>query len=791
MNRFRTIPRKTLRDLWRNRSRTLLVVLSVALGVLGVGMIVDTWDVLTTDLQRRYAAIHPADVEINAPGGIPVDDLKGLATIPHVTAVQGRAVYATRHRDAEGKWQALELLAFPDPLDQAVNIIEPEAGKWPPGRGEIVLERRTLPRLGLAVGDMLTVDAQGRELALHVVGTMHQQDNFSMEVRGTSTAVVDLDVMVQVQGHDRFNTIYLTVDSPQVRGEVAEAARQRLERAGHRVGRVTLKDPTRHLAQEVVDILLLIMAILGVLILLLSAFLVTNTISALITQQTDQIGIMKAIGGDRTVILVTYGLAVTIYGGLGTLLAIPLAGRLGYRLAAYLASQINIDLFPYRPSLIAWAAMIVVGLLIPLLAAAPPLWHGASITVQQAISSYGLGGGSGDPRLVRWLSRLQGLPRTWSLAIRNSVRAPSRLALTLITLTLAGATFVAVLSTRASFNFTLDNIVGNQYRIDAILVFTRAQRVSRVVPLLEAQPGVERAEAWHFDQVIMSLPSGQDVQATLIAGPLDTQLFRPQVEQGRWLREDDAGAIVLNQEWAQQEGVRLGDAVTVRVQGEDTTWTVVGFNRDLVEQRTGVYVDLDELNRALKRRDHTYTALVRYTAHDRASQEEITAQIIDALAAHGIEVFSAETMSAIRDQATAMYTVLVIFLLVMSLLLALVGGLGLMGAMSINVLERSKEIGVMRAIGADNRTLVLVFWGESMVITLASFLLAWWLSEPLARFMTRTVGLAFVNTPLDYAYARSAVGIWLVVAAVVGSLASIGPALNAARLRVQETLSYE
>ena len=77
---LRTIRIKAIRDLWRHRSRTLMVVLSIAIGVLGIGMIATTWDILRRDLGRRYAAVVPAHVEIYVPAGVTVDDLRGLQT---------------------------------------------------------------------------------------------------------------------------------------------------------------------------------------------------------------------------------------------------------------------------------------------------------------------------------------------------------------------------------------------------------------------------------------------------------------------------------------------------------------------------------------------------------------------------------------------------------------------------------------------------------------------------------------------------------------------------------------
>ena len=114
-----------------------------------------------------------------------------------------------------------------------------------------------------------------------------------------------------------------------------------------------------------------------------------------------------------------------------------------------------------------------------------------------------------------------------------------------------------------------------------------------------------------------------------------------------------------------------------------------------------------------------------------------------------------------------------------------------MGMMSINVLERSKEIGVLRSIGATNLSITLIHWGESIIIILASYLLALPLSIPISRNMTRLVGMAFIQTPLDFAYAYEGLLYWLGIVLLVGTLASTLPTYHAMHMSIRECLSYE
>lgn len=800
LDTLRTVHKKNLRELWQNRARTLLVALSIAIGVLGVGMIVATWNILNVDLYKRYAAIHPAHLEIQVAGAVQQSDVEKLRDIPGVTASQGRVIFNTRYRHLRDDtsafadpWQPLELITIPEPAAQSINQIALVQGAWFANDDDMLVERASLAEMRAAVGEPLVVDAFGNEIVLNIAGTVHQQDDVVAAVRGSPVALVDENTMRRVRGSDAINTIYLTVADLEQRAKIADAARKQLEARGFTVARVTQRDPNVHPAQDVLNVLFVVMGVLGVLALVMSSLLVTNTISALVTQQIKQIGVMKALGADTRLVGMAYAEIVLAYGLIGTVLAVPFAERLGYRLAEFLATQINVDLFPYRPSPIAFVVMIVVGLAIPLIAASKPLLQGARLTVREAIADYGLGGGSGNNVLTRVVTQIRNLPRVWALALRNAARVPERLALTLVTLMLGGGILIAVLSTDSSFGLTVTNLIEGQYGMDAIITFEQPQRLHRVTPVLEGFPDVTRSEAWYFAQATMKLPQGNQVQVTMNALPSDTQFYRPRLQSGRWFQETDTDAIVVNRKWAEQEGVKLGDTVTLDL-GERypvTDWRVVGIVQNLVRQQTGVFIRYENLERIVRETDRTQTLLVRYPQHDLAAQEHYTRALTDYFDARGVAVFSTQTMGDIKSQVTSLYRILVIFLLVMAVLMALVGGLGLMGMLSINVLERSKEIGVMRAIGADTRAITQIFWGESIVIALTSFLLALALSVPLAIFMTRLVGRAFIQTPLDFAYAYNGIFLWLAVAVVIGTLASIVPALNAARLSVRECLNYE
>jgi putative ABC transport system permease protein len=150
-----------------------------------------------------------------------------------------------------------------------------------------------------------------------------------------------------------------------------------------------------------------------------------------------------------------------------------------------------------------------------------------------------------------------------------------------------------------------------------------------------------------------------------------------------------------------------------------------------------------------------------------------------------------QTVMAERAEAQASFNIIVALLLVMALLLATVGGLGLMGTMSINVLERTREIGVLRAVGAPNRGVALVFIREGMMVGGLSWVLGTVLAVPLSKVLSTAVGVPLMGTPLSFAFSTTGMWVWLGLVLLLSALASLAPARNAARLTVREVLAYE
>ena len=177
--------------------------------------------------------------------------------------------------------------------------------------------------------------------------------------------------------------------------------------------------------------------------------------------------------------------------------------------------------------------------------------------------------------------------------------------------------------------------------------------------------------------------------------------------------------------------------------------------------------------------------------HDAAYQQHIATTLTDYFEGKGLNVASTESISEERERLTYQFNLIVTFLSIMALLIAIVGALGLAGTMSMNVLERSREIGVMRAIGASDGSVLRIFLVEGVLIGTLSWLIGGVFSLPISKLLSDVVGVSFLDAPLNYTFSTNGAILWLVLVIILATLSSWWPSWRASRLTVRDVLAYE
>jgi len=790
---------KVLIDLWDSKLRTVLVVASIAVGVFTVGTIASTYLILSDDMNVSYAASNPANIEIWTD---PFDEnfLTTIKNIPGVKEAEGRYIMDVQvSRDGE-EWVSLDLVAIEDYESADINLRNPVDGLKVPGEREVIVIKSNFNDSGILLGDDIQIQlASGAVRTLPVVGTATEQSAGRADFMALPHGYISTDTLAWLEAPESFNRLMATVsgdsDSEEVFQQVSGSIEDKLEKSGRTVYRTRLAKTNEHPMSSLILAILGVLLALGILVVLLSSSLIANTLNALLTQHIRQIGVMKLVGARSFQILGMYLMLILAFGIIAALIAIPLGAVGGYALADYIASLASITLqgFRFIPQVV--LLQVAIALLVPLGAGFIPVNTGSKTNVRRAISGNRSGQqGSNANWFDRLLGKIAWISRPVLLSIRNTFRRKGRLALTLFTLILGGAIFIAVFNVSVSMEQYIEQL-GKYFIADISLNFDRPYRISEIEQIVLQVPGVESVEGWSAAVgEIIARDGNENDDITILAPPAETKLIHPEMITGRWIYPGENNTLVVSDGiWEFYPDLQPGDTLPMEVQGKrEAEWTVVGiFHFTSMLDTVFAYADYEVISDILNSSNRSFSYRVVTDEHSWERQQEVSIVLNRYLRERGYQVGEVEAGLATLRDASEMINILIAFLLIMAMLTALVGSIGLTGTMGMNVLERTREIGVMRAIGAVDLKIINSVIIEGMLIGLISWGFAVLMSFPISFLLLRIISQSMLNAPIDLALTPLGSGIWLLVVMMLAVLASVLPARSAARLTIREVLAYE
>jgi len=797
--------RKVLRDLWMNRLRTLLVVLATTVGVFALGLVFGLSGLMRARMTESHLASRFPNVILYTD---PFEQafVESMRQERGVAEAEGEDYSTIRWRLAgEEEWRDGVLYAKQDYTEQSVDLFELLDGYWPghhaagsTANDVVAVERQSSVYFDIPTDATIEIDAVGKLRRLPIVGLVRNSRVFPPQFGGDPVFYTTLETAARIHGRDAgFSMLALRLDS-------AESARvpwadekeagtyytDRVEKQGFTVWYAETFKSDVHWFQSSMDGVLLILSVVGLLSLGLSGFLIANIMNATVSQQVWQIGVMKAIGATRARVVRVYLATALFYGLLALVFSIPLAAVVAMSLASLLLDLLNIPVGAMRIIPQAVALQLVMALVVPVVAALIPAYSGSRLRVARALSTYGIGGRFGSNWLDRLVGRVKGLPRPLALSLRNTFRRKTRLALTMISLVLAGLTFMMVMSLKASADGTIDVLLKG-LGFDVLVVFDRPLHVGRLEQIANDIPGVDRAEVWAQIPVELETKIGEPRQVFIWGVPGDSELFAPRIVAGRSLRPDDWNALVLNVNIAEKEGIEVGDKIQLTVGEREVTWEVVGLMLKIGNEITDNFVPFEALARVARSAGRGGLLMVRGEEDSPQARARLMEDLKATYTAEHMEPATLQSADETRAQSEAQFNIIVYLLLAMAILAASVGAVGLLSTFSINVYERRREIGVMRAIGATSKAVSGIYIAEGIIVGVMSWLLAAPLSYLASKFFSDAVGMATMEAPLEFRYSIAGLLGWLALVAVIGAVASLWPARSATRVSVREALSYE
>jgi putative ABC transport system permease protein len=547
----------------------------------------------------------------------------------------------------------------------------------------------------------------------------------------------------------------------------------------------------RHPHADQMNTFMYLLGAFGILSFVLSAILVAGMVHGLLAEQIRQVGVMKAIGASSLQITGLYLGQIGLLSLVALAIGLPPGLIVGGAYAKFSAGILNVDVTDTPFPTAALVAVVVVGVLVPLLISLVPILRASRITVHEALNDAPGPRPFGTRRTERWLSRITWLPRPVMLSVRTTFLRRGRLALTLGTLAMGGAVFMSALNVSGAWNRAVNEDF-RMRRYDLTVVLAEAMPTARLDTVLATVPGVSRAEYWPGASAFLFDEHGVPGRTVSLLGPSrGSTLLQLPLTAGRWLGPDDTTGVVINQGIVTgNPSLRVGGTLRLRARGRDFALEIVGIAKELsphplIYAPAAAVLDISGKPAGVERAIRIVT-----DRHDDAGQRAVAAELEREFERREIPVSGITRM---LDQRKAILDHLVIVMAVLTMaasVVVFVGAVGLTSTLMLGVIQRTREIGVMSAIGARPRTIAGHIWLEGVLMGVMSWGIAMILAWPVSVLLQSVTGRIFFKAPLDPFVSLGAGAIWLAIVVVLGSLSSLYPAWRASHLTVREALAH-
>lgn len=714
-----------------------------------------------------------------------------------------------------------------------------KSGRKPQADAEVVIDPTSLTKSGYQLGDTITIATPSPKhpmVRAEIVGTALYGSKNS--TAGATYALFTPAYTQQLfsEGRDVWQTAWVTAKPGVDPAELATAVTRVLPSGFEAVtGAQMAKKNDDQVAQGLgfVNTFLLVFAAIA---LLVGSFLIVNTFSILVAQRSRELALLRAMGASRPQVRRSVLFEALVVGFVGATLGVAVGFALA-RLIGMVMGQIGLELGDVGFTLAPRTVLIsyVVGLVVTLIASYLPARRASSVPPVAAMSGDVVTGRSDlgrrtvvglvltaagvaallaglfldVPQPIWWVgvgalftllgvagvTPLLGRPVIWligriyrpvfgevgKLAELNAVRNPRRTAATasalMIGLTLVTAAGALAASAKASMDKTIQQAMNSDFTVQSVGFGEFSTAIGDRMAKVDGVAGVYR------QRFAPAKVNGERTYLGAIAPDGFGKTIKQTVETGR-VEDFTTGTVLLDREYAKEKGRKVGDVLQGEINGRPTQLKVAAiFSTDKNAGIGSVITTLDTLAKAGLQPADSMLSIDARPGADVAAVRRGLDEVVKELPMVSVQDSAeyAQTQGAMLDR----------FLMVIYALLGLavvIAVLGIINTLALSVLERTREIGLLRAVGLKAGQLRRMIRLESVVIALLGAVVGLGLGVLFGWALQRAAaddGLSELRIPLGQ------LGIFLVAAVVIGVLAAVWPAFRAGRMNVLTAIQTE
>lgn len=773
-----------------------MAFLGILIGIASIGFVLTSYSILTREMNINYMSTNPASIVLKV-SNLDVQGVHLIKEMKKNTEVEVRKNLIARIDRGNGTYGILHLYAVENFNDLRVDTFTLENGRFPNNSNQMALERDSLKNLlNLQKGyneNVIVKLPAGKDTKMYLSGLVHAPGLPPASMEKYSYAFLSLEGLQALGYQGWYDEIHLVsydnrYDCNALK-TLASNMKKLLMQKGYQVERVDVPEPGKHPHGDQLKSLLFLLQAFTIISLLVACIIIFNLLNFIMSKQTKQIAIMKAIGANTLDIALPYFLYVLLISIGAIIISIPIAILVGSGYSNFAADILNFKITSYKIPFWVYAVQVSSGILIPLIASFYPIYRSCKISVKEGLAEQTLSNKKSKDK-IPFIRRIFIKTNTKiAIPLNNVFRKKGRTILAILALATGGVLFMTSQNMVASITKTVD-VSMNTFCYDYDIRLYGQYPEDKIMKSLSNIKGVDDAEIYEANTAIFRKNDKTDsAYYTIKALPRNSTMIKFKLIEGSNIKNTENAVIINKALWDEEKWIQPGMTVTINIGGKSTSVTIAGIVNE-VPPFPSIYMNLDSYKKIFNK-NSMQNIMISTKNLTLKEQLEVTKEIEERFKKNGIDISENWNISLLRKSFIEHLKVIINFLSVVALLAVVVGGLSIASAIGINVTERKREFGILRAIGVNNRQTIAMISFEVIMMGVAGWLLGLILAYPISILAGNYFGQIFLHSDLDNTMSVSGAVIWFAISIVVSFVSGLVPAYKTARSSLKEMLAYE
>jgi ABC-type antimicrobial peptide transport system permease subunit len=645
------------------------------------------------------------------------------------------------------------------------------------GNEGLYIEETTMQNFSMSLTERVKAGAAGDKLQdIGLGGVIADYSQIPAAFSGQGYAYANQKTLKKLGIEPSQNVIYIKLTGTREIKDISMEIESELKKDEIYVSRTVSDKQTDDVRKAVVETVMILLLALGGISSILGIVLVSHLFNRMFSQQTVELSVYKALGATKLYFLKQLSLTVFMLGTISWLTSLLISWYVSSVFSAELIERLNFAAVPYSFSLEIGLLLGLIAYVIPMISIIVPFWKVLRIPAARGMQRIS---GTSAMKTKKKGSRYFSIG---TLSFRQVKTKKWQWATNVMTLSFGGAVIIACIALYSSLLGTIAQI---QQFWDYELEWTVENTMSQpeLKRITQQANEIKTAEGWMIRNTEVKHDQEEAVHnARLVALNENTELIKPDFQSGDWFHKENE--VVVNQDIAEQAGKTLkpGDQIWLKAAGEEKQWTISGIIHGQLEG-PAVYMDFEDYGKWTSS-DHVNRLAVETNQEIRTAVNEIEGLFEK----NGIAVQAFEESEDRKERPKQIIGMVVFALFSTGALFVVIGAVNVMTTMSVNVLERKKEIGIIRSIGGSKWKVYGLFLREGILISVISWAFAVALSYPLYLFLSKAIGQTLLNGSLQHVFPMFGIWSWLGASIVTGMISGYFPSRKAVNQPLRELL---